>query len=332
MINEPLVSICTPCYNHERYLDDYFRSIANQTYSNLELIIIDDASRDNSPIIIEKWIKKLKNRFKRIVFIKQKENKGMVYNCNKLIKLAQGEYIKLFASDDVMLKNCIYDSVMFLETHPEYALCYSNAYSIPDSFKYKYISQIYRYAQIKGNAKLTSGSKKNIFLNLMKCNFILAPTVLIRKCIYDIYGLYDLEIGFEDYEYWLRISLKEKLGYLDRFTIGYRKSITSISRCLFNDVDKEKKYKFMYTSAQKTRKKYLKYLSQKTRNLAIKNFYYEYFGRALMQSNKNEIIRLYKIIKKRNIKLSFKLKLKYLMYKCRVLKFFGYLRNKFSKI
>lgn len=65
--NEKLVSICTPCYNHKRYLEDYFESIINQQYQNIELIIIDDCSNDNSAEIIKDNMPRLKQRFTRVL-------------------------------------------------------------------------------------------------------------------------------------------------------------------------------------------------------------------------------------------------------------------------
>ena len=81
-MNEPLVTILTPVYNHEKYLDEYFESIISQTYKNIELVLIDDASPDSSKIVIDKWLPKLKKRFVRLIYIPRTENKGLIYNCN----------------------------------------------------------------------------------------------------------------------------------------------------------------------------------------------------------------------------------------------------------
>jgi len=92
MKNEPLVTISTPCYNHEKYLPDYFESIISQTYENIELIIIDNASQDNSQKIIENYLPKLK-KFARVVYIPRNKNAGLVKNCNEGLDLARGKYI-----------------------------------------------------------------------------------------------------------------------------------------------------------------------------------------------------------------------------------------------
>lgn len=63
MNRDKLLTICTPCYNHEAYLEDYFESIINQTYKRIELVIIDDCSQDRSANIIKDYLPQLEKRF-----------------------------------------------------------------------------------------------------------------------------------------------------------------------------------------------------------------------------------------------------------------------------
>lgn len=67
-MEQQLVSICIPCYNHEKYLDDCLKSILKQTYKKIELIIIDDKSSDRSVQIIRKYLPKLNKKLQRVVF------------------------------------------------------------------------------------------------------------------------------------------------------------------------------------------------------------------------------------------------------------------------
>ena len=73
MKDKPSVTISTPCYNHKKYLPDYFESIISQTYKNIELIITDDISQDNSQKVIENYLPKLKNRFRKVIYIPRKK-------------------------------------------------------------------------------------------------------------------------------------------------------------------------------------------------------------------------------------------------------------------
>ena len=65
-MNDPLVTLCTPIYNHEQFLEDYFQSIIDQTYQNIRLILIDDCSTDDSPKVVERWLSRLKARFNKL--------------------------------------------------------------------------------------------------------------------------------------------------------------------------------------------------------------------------------------------------------------------------
>lgn len=97
---EPLISVIVPIYNVEKYLDRCIESIVNQTYKNLEIILVDDGSPDNSPKMCDDWAKK----DRRIIVI-HKENGGLSDARNAGIDIAKGEYIGFVDSDDWIDKN-----------------------------------------------------------------------------------------------------------------------------------------------------------------------------------------------------------------------------------
>ena len=99
---EPLISVVVPIYNVEEYLDKCVDSIVNQTYKNLEIILVDDGSPDNSPKKCDEWAKKDK-RIKAI----HKENGGLSDARNAAIDIAKGEYITFIDSDDYVEKNYV---------------------------------------------------------------------------------------------------------------------------------------------------------------------------------------------------------------------------------
>ena len=102
----PLISVLIPAYNHERHVGDTINSIIAQTYKNLELIVIDDGSKDNTFRILEAYKKKCKQRFSRVWFETQ-PNQGTTVTLNKLIEKARGDYIYMIASDDEAKPNAI---------------------------------------------------------------------------------------------------------------------------------------------------------------------------------------------------------------------------------
>lgn len=224
-MSTPLISIFTAVYNHENFLDDYFKSIIKQTYKNIELILIDDASTDNSLIVIEKWLPELKERFENLTFISRRENKGLIFNCNESIAIANGKYFTGFASDDVMFKTNIEEKVTFLERNPEKAMVCSDVYYGISLSSKKYTSH---------NPKIFN---KNIFQKLINNgNMIFAPSVVLRKKVLEEIGGYNNKYTFEDYPTWLEITYRYEIGYIKKPLVFYRLSPNSLSR----DVDKFK--------------------------------------------------------------------------------------------
>ena len=101
---KPLVSIVIACYNHEDFVQASIQSVIDQTYDNIELIIIDDGSKDGSVAKIESLLDQCKQRFTCFEF-KSRPNKGLSATLNEALEWCQGEYFSAFASDDIMLKN-----------------------------------------------------------------------------------------------------------------------------------------------------------------------------------------------------------------------------------
>ena len=118
-MNSQTVSIITPCFNSEDYLDEMINSVASQTYKNWELIIVDDCSTDNSLIIIKKYLIK----YKKIKLIKLNKRSGAAFARNKAIELARGRYLAFLDSDDYWERNFLKYS---LECIKGYAFIYSS--------------------------------------------------------------------------------------------------------------------------------------------------------------------------------------------------------------
>lgn len=124
-MSNPLVSIITPCFNGESYLDRYFESILNQTHPNLELIFINDGSSDKTEEIALSYRSKLEARGIDYTYIYQ-ENAGQAAALNKGLKIFKGDYLTWPDSDDVMTNDCIEKKVKFLEKNQEYKMVRSN--------------------------------------------------------------------------------------------------------------------------------------------------------------------------------------------------------------
>ena len=113
-MKKPLVSVIIPAYGHAHFIDETIDSALQQTYKNLELIIINDGSPDNIAEVIESRRSECEKRFTRFVFI-SRENKGLAKTLNQCLKEAQGEYVAITASDDKFEPEAIETLVSFLE-------------------------------------------------------------------------------------------------------------------------------------------------------------------------------------------------------------------------
>ena len=131
MSESPLVSVALITYNNAEFLTDCIESILGQTYKNLEIIIADDGSSDNSRAIIEKYA----SLSEKIVPVISSKNMGISYNLNLAISKCTGEYICIIAGDDQMYPDKIRKQVEFLEVNPDYGICLHNVDVYDESLK-----------------------------------------------------------------------------------------------------------------------------------------------------------------------------------------------------
>ena len=117
---EPLVSVCIPAYNNAAYIKETIDSILKQTWKNLELVICDDKSKDNTIEVIESI------KDDRIRLCKNEKNLGMSGNWNKCLHECKGEFIKLICADDMLRKDAIEKEVRALIEHPKAVLAESD--------------------------------------------------------------------------------------------------------------------------------------------------------------------------------------------------------------
>ena len=148
--HNPLVSIIVPCYNHQEFVGDCLESIIGQSYCNIEVLVVDDCSNDDSYEIIESFRERLEQRFETVYLKRNEKNIGLVKNLNRLVKQSNGKYIKIIASDDMLLPYAIEQMVLFAEERPNTNVFYSNAF---------YINRHHKYADLLQNNKTEQLSK-----------------------------------------------------------------------------------------------------------------------------------------------------------------------------
>jgi glycosyltransferase involved in cell wall biosynthesis len=188
------VSIIIPVYNAEQYLDECITSVLEQTYKDIEIIAVNDGSKDRSLEVLEKYSDKIK--------IIDKKNGGTPTALNAGIRIMTGEWFKWLSADDVLLKHAIMSLVQEAEKlgpASKDTIFYSN-YNLVD-----HSSNIVGKF-IEPNYNSLSNFERNIIL--LDNYYGNGTTSLIHKSLFDKFGLFDEHIGFqEDYEFWLRCCM-----------------------------------------------------------------------------------------------------------------------------
>lgn len=232
-IKNNLVSVLIPAYNHENYIQETIESIINQTYPNIELIILDDGSKDKTWEKITELKPKCENRFVKIHF-ETKQNEGTCITLNKLLKLSSGEFVYIIASDDLAKPQAIEKEVKFLQNNPDYALAVGDNEYVDSMGKQIFRTQKAFTSNIK-NAKyktvkeFLSSKLKIDFLSddfgsyktLYKENYI-PNGYLIRKNIFETIGNFTKNAPLEDFWLMLQISKYKKMKYIDKILFSYR--------------------------------------------------------------------------------------------------------------
>lgn len=215
MDSKPLVSVICLCYNHEDYVIEALQSILNQTYSNIELIIIDDASTDKSTKTIDVFLVGRQN----IQFIKQEINTGNCSAFNSVLKLAKGTYIIDLAADDILLPERISQGVETFEQYSnDYGINFTDAEYINKSgavIKSHYL----RDATGQHIDKIPQG---DVFKEVLQTYFICSPTTMVRKAVFDELDGYDESLTYEDFDLWVRASRNWKFFYTDQILVQKR--------------------------------------------------------------------------------------------------------------
>ena len=205
------ISIIIPTYNRKSFLIHAINSVLNQTYQNLELIIIDDGSSDKTENIIKK-------KYPKIKFYKQK-NKGVSAARNKGIKMASCKWIAFLDSDDRWHPRKLENQINYLLAHPRYKICHTDEIWIRKGIR---INQHKKHKKHGGH----------IFDKCLDLCRISPSSVIIHKDIFNKVGLFNEKLPVcEDYDLWLRIAEKFPVLYLDeKLTIKYGGHLNQLSK------------------------------------------------------------------------------------------------------
>jgi glycosyltransferase involved in cell wall biosynthesis len=213
----PQVSICLPIYNGAKYLRQAIESALAQTYSDFELIICDDRSTDNSFDIARQYAK----RDARIKLTKNVHRLGLFNNYNACLAKAQGQYIKLFAQDDLFEPQIIQKMVARLESYPNVALVSCAKKIIDDHGKeVKTVSQFQSDQLLRGADVIVSHL---VVLGYSLANWVGEPSTTMFRAS-DLGKKFDSKFyHYGDIDYWFRILEKGYLLYLAEPLCSFRR-------------------------------------------------------------------------------------------------------------
>ena len=225
-MNSTLVSIIVATYNSAQFVVETLESAKAQTWQNIELIVSDDCSADNTVEICSNWIANNKDRFARTAIITVPQNTGVSANCNRCIKASNADWIKLIAGDDILLPNCIEDNMAFVGSNTDLpSIIFSQVLLYQDEFKPEKLVVAFpvQFPMNLMNPAFTAEDQYKLLLLSDRINY--TPSYFFRKkALLDIGGYDEENKLVEDYPMWLRLTKAgNRLFYFHKVTVGYRR-------------------------------------------------------------------------------------------------------------
>jgi len=230
----PKVSIVLPNYNYARYLDERIQSLLNQTYGDFELIILDDASTDNSTEVIEKYTEdpRVKTKF-------YSENSGLPYKrWNDGADLAQGEYLLIAGADDSCHPALLEKLVEKLDKHPSVGLALSQSIEVDSNGKYMRSCLEWTNDLNKERWKedFVAEGKEELQYLLFKNTIPNASNVLMRRKIFIEAGKFDVNLRLAaDYLLWIQMLMVSDIAFISEPLNYFRKHSGTVTSSTFQN-------------------------------------------------------------------------------------------------
>lgn len=224
----PSISVVMPAYNAEKYLREAIESILNQTYTDFELIIINDGSTDKTKEIIQSYDDS------RIVYIENENNSGICVTLNKGLDIARGKYIVRMDADDIAMPTRLASQFAFMETNTDI--------SVAGCF----VERIFDDSS-KNDFPPSEKDPVQCRADMLFATCVAHPAVIIRKSILDENGLrYDDDYrGMEDYHLWWRCSKHSNVTNIPEVLLQYRIHKSQVTQIPLTEEFIEKKRQFV---------------------------------------------------------------------------------------
>ena len=213
-VSNPRISVCIPTYNGGRYVREAIASVLRQTFTDFELIVLDDCSSDQTVAEIQSL------RDPRMRLVQNPSRLGLVGNWNRCFELSRAKYVCIFHQDDVMLPTNLEAKIKVLDEAPNVGMVHSNVFQIDSGGNV--LSDWWYFKPKKEENGIHAGSVYFKTL-LLGPNIVCCPSVIVRKECYEKLGGFDAQLPFTaDWEIWMRIALFYDVGYLIEPLVQYR--------------------------------------------------------------------------------------------------------------
>ncbi|PHS09710.1 MAG: glycosyltransferase [Kordia sp.] len=239
MLKQPLVTIICSCYNHENYVLDTLNSVIHQEYKNIQLIIVDDYSSDNSNKVITTWI----INYPDTIFIQNPENLGITKSFNNAYKYAKGDYLIDLAADDILLPKCIKLQLEVFKNsnYTNLGLVYGNAIVTDDSGKFIR----YYFPQNEDGSLIKQRPTGNVYEYIISDVYSLCSvTAMIKAETFEYLNGYDPDLHFEDLDFWIRASREYEFDFINLILAKKRELKNSLGDSFFKKNTYYKKFNY----------------------------------------------------------------------------------------
>ncbi len=211
---QPKVTVIIPCYNRDKFIRETVDSVLSQTYPNIEIVVIDDGSTDNSRKVLEGYGSRIK-----ILEHPGGINKGQSAAINLAMCSTESEYVAVLDSDDVWMPERIRRQVEFLENNPDFGLVYVDGFAIDENGKILY--------KLMPPGHVEENRPEKVLLN---CYFHPLST-LVRRSVYKLAGGFDETMrSSQDHDMAIRLAEVAKMAYIDEPLWYYRRHQVSLSQ------------------------------------------------------------------------------------------------------
>ena len=233
MQNLPLVTVIVVTYNSSSFILETLESVSDQTWDNIELIISDDCSTDDTVKMCYNWLETNKKRFTTVEIITSGENTGVSANANRGLKVSKGDWVKFLGADDTLKPQCLEDNMLWIFMHPEARVLFSRIEVYRDTFETQNLLYTIPGDPFDPNSITAPGksAESQYRLLLLSDRIHFSPSVFLhRETVISIGGFDERYKLLEDYPLWLNLTRTgHKLCFMDKVTVNYRRHSKAIN-------------------------------------------------------------------------------------------------------